>query len=82
MTRRGFLGRLLALPLAAAAVVRQASTVPTLMFHPDAFRVAMDPIARIDVLYGYRVLRPSLACRVLGDGEGGDDESTGQVDQE
>lgn len=68
MKRRKFLSSL----AQTAAVVAAAPFVPALpalpvqglKYHPDAFAMVMAPI-RVDVLYGYSVIRPDLACRVL-----------------
>jgi len=60
MTRRHFFA--VALAPVVAAVVRP---VP-LAFHPDAFRLVMDTVpTRVEVLYGWAVLRPELAARII-----------------
>jgi len=69
MTRRGFLGRILAGVVAAVAVQRMPATPrPTMTPAMIAALTAPNPSlfnARVDVLYGFRTIRPDLACRVL-----------------
>ncbi len=65
--RRGFLASLAALVCAPFVPAVKAPTTQSLMFHPDAFALAMQPITRLDVLYGFGVLNPSFSCRVICD---------------
>jgi len=60
----------------AAAHGPYVAPVVGLHFHPDAFKVIFDiqrytftpdrNPCRVDILYGYSVVRPELACRVVG----------------
>ncbi len=68
ITRRGFFAALAAVPVAVKAVMA-APAPPQLMFHPDAFSLAMQPahVQRLDVMYGWAAVRPELACRIMND---------------
>lgn len=74
INRRSFLRRCAGVALAgAAAVVSAKVPAPALAFRADAFssidfvkqyEVHGARITPFDVLYGYRVITPELACRV------------------
>lgn len=67
MNRRGFLGTLVkasAAVVAAPLLTMLPKPKPKLAFHPDAFELVMPMPNRMDVLYGYGVVRPELTCRV------------------
>ena len=69
MNRRSFLQTLAAVVVAPLVATAAPKAVPSvaqrLVFHRDAFASVMEPLWRVDVIYGWADLRPQLACRVL-----------------